>query len=90
MVQLLVPYSGYRQDSINLFNIKRTQGEYDTQHKMPSGIAKDKSKDIDELTFGVNFYLTPNFVIKADYQLRDDASGSNRDDLFNVGIGWMF
>jgi len=57
---------------------------------MPSGIAKDKSKDIDELTFGVNFYLTPNFVIKADYQLRDDASGSNRDDLFNVGIGWMF
>ncbi len=64
--------------------------EYDTQHKMPSGIAKDKSKDIDELTFGVNFYLTPNFVIKADYQLRDDASGSNRDDLFNVGIGWMF
>ena len=64
--------------------------EYDTQHKMPSGIAKDKSKDIDELTFGVNFYLTPNFVIKADYQLRDDASGSGRDDLFNIGIGWTF
>ncbi len=64
--------------------------EYDTQHKMPSGIPKDKSKDIDELTFGVNFYLTPNFVIKADYQLRDDASGSGRDNLFNVGIGWMF
>ncbi len=64
--------------------------EYDTQHEMPSGIAKDKSKDIDELTFGVNFYLTPNFVIKADYQLRDDASGSDRDDLFNVGIGWTF
>ena len=64
--------------------------EYDTQHKMPSGIAKDESKDIDELTFGVNFYLTPNFVIKADYQLRDNASGNDLDDLFNVGIGWMF
>ena len=64
--------------------------EYDTQHKMPSGIAKDKSKDIDELTFGINIYLTPNFVIKADYQISDDASGSDRDDLFNVGIGWMF
>jgi hypothetical protein len=64
--------------------------EYDTQHKMPSGIPKDKSKDIDELTFGVNFYLTPNFVIKADYQLRDDASGNDLDDLFNVGIGWSF
>jgi hypothetical protein len=61
--------------------------EYDTQYKMPSGIPKDTSKDVNELTFGVNFYLTPNLVIKADYQLRDDAS---RDDLFNVGIGWAF
>jgi len=64
--------------------------EYDTQHEMPSGIANDKSKDVDEVTFGVNFYLTPNFVIKADYQISDDASGSDRDDLFNLGVGWMF
>jgi hypothetical protein len=64
--------------------------EYDTQHKMPSGVTRDKSKDIDELTFGVNFYLTSNFVVKVDYQLRDDASGNDRDDLFNVGLGWIF
>jgi hypothetical protein len=64
--------------------------EYDTQHKMPSGIVKDKTKDVEEITVGVNFYLTPNFVIKADYQISDDASGSDRDDLFNLGIGWMF
>jgi hypothetical protein len=57
---------------------------------MPSGIAKDKSKDIDELTFGVNFYLTPDFVVKADYQFRDDASGNGRDDLLNIGLGWSF
>ncbi len=64
--------------------------EYDTQHEMPSGIAKNKSKDMDELSFGVNFYLTPNFVVKADYQLRDNATGSDMDDLFNVGVGWTF
>ncbi len=64
--------------------------EYDTQHKMPSGIAKDKTKDIEEFTFGVNFYLTPNFVIKADYQIRDSAGGSKMDDLLNIGIGWTF
>jgi phosphate-selective porin len=64
--------------------------EYDTQYKMPSGIAKDGSKNIDEITFGVNFYLTPDFVIKADYQIRDDASGSDKNDLFNVGLGWTF
>ena len=64
--------------------------EYDTQHKMPSGIAKDKSKDIDEFTFGLNFYLTPNFVIKADYQIRDNDGGSSLDDLLNLGLGWTF
>jgi hypothetical protein len=64
--------------------------EYDTQYKMPSDVTRDKSKDIDELTFGVNFYLTPDFVVKADYQFRDDASGNGRDDLFNVGLGWTF
>jgi hypothetical protein len=64
--------------------------EYDTQHGMPSGIAKDRTKNVDEITAGVNFYLTPNFVIKADYQISDDASGSDRDDLFNLGLGWMF
>ncbi|MCP4611973.1 MAG: hypothetical protein GY845_25005 [Planctomycetes bacterium] len=64
--------------------------EYDTQHEMPSGIAKDRTKNVDEITTGVNFYLTPNFVIKADYQISDDTSGSDRDDLFNLGVGWMF
>ena len=28
MGQPLVPHLGYRQDNINLFNIKRTQGEF--------------------------------------------------------------
>ena len=64
--------------------------EYDTQYKMPSGVTKDKSKDIDELTFGVNFYLMPNLVVKADYQLQGDAGSNDRDDLFNLGIGWSF
>ncbi|MBW8035130.1 MAG: hypothetical protein FVQ79_05725 [Planctomycetes bacterium] len=64
--------------------------EYDTQHKMPAGIAKDQSKNIEELTFGINFYLTSNFVVKADYQIRKNASGSVMDDLFNIGLGWTF
>lgn len=64
--------------------------EYDTQHSMPTGIAQTAGKDIEEITFGVNFYLTPNFVVKADYQIRRDDSKSNLDDLLNVGIGWSF
>jgi len=64
--------------------------DYDTQYEMPSGIAANPAGDRTEWTFGTNFYLTPNFVIKADYQIRDDESGSDLDDLFNLGLGWAF
>jgi hypothetical protein len=64
--------------------------DFDTQHKMPFGIAKNPAGDREEWTVGVNFYPTSNVVIKADYQIRDDASGSDLNDLFNVGIGWTF
>jgi len=64
--------------------------DYDTQYKMPSGVAANPAGDRSDWTFGTNFYLTPNFVIKADYQIRDDESGSDLDDLFNLGVGWAF
>ncbi len=60
---------------------------FDTQHKMPSGVAADSSKDRTEWTTGVNFYLTPNFVVKADYQMRDKGDDNNQ---FNLGLGWSF
>ncbi len=62
----------------------------DTQHDVPSGLTKDPSGDREEWTFGVNFYLLPNLVIKADYQIRDDASSDDLPDLFNLGVGWQF
>lgn len=64
--------------------------EYDTQHKMPTGGTRDATKDIDEVTFGIGFYPVSNFVVKADYQIRDNAAGSHMNDLFNLGFGWTF
>lgn len=64
--------------------------DFDTQYKMPSGVTADPTKDKEEITFGINFYPVPNFVIKADYQIFDDASSDGRDDQFNVGLGWAF
>ena len=61
--------------------------EYDTQHKMPSGVSRVAGNDNEELTFGVNFYLTPNFVVKADYQIRNDDGTDEIENLFKVGIG---
>ena len=63
--------------------------EYDTQHKLPTGIAKTKSNDRTEVTVGVNFSLIPQLVLKADYQFMDDASSARRDNQFNLGMGWM-
>jgi len=62
--------------------------DYDTQHKMSSGVAENPAGDRTDWTFGTNFWLTPNFVLKADYQVRDDASSTNPGDTFNLGAGW--
>ncbi|MDP8242548.1 MAG: porin [Candidatus Hinthialibacter antarcticus] len=64
--------------------------DFDTQNDMPFGVAENPKGDRQEWTFGVNFYPTPSLVLKADYQIRDDASTSNLDNLFNLGIGWQF
>lgn len=64
--------------------------DYDTQFNMPIGVAENPRGDRQEWTFGVNFYPTPSLVLKADYQIRDDDSSNNLDNLFNLGIGWQF
>ncbi len=64
--------------------------DYDTQYEMPSGFSKDREGNRTDVTLGTNFYLTPNLVVKADYQIRDDDSRGGLDDLLNFGIGWMY
>ncbi len=64
--------------------------KYDTQHEMPSGVSKNRAGDRTDWTFGTNFYLTRNLVLKADYQIRDDESSRDPDNLLNFGVGWAF
>lgn len=64
--------------------------DFDTQYDVPSGIAEDPAGDRTEWTFGLTFYLTPNLVAKADYQIRDDDTGDDLAHLFNLGVGWQF
>jgi hypothetical protein len=64
--------------------------DYDTQYDTPSGVEPNPAGDRSEWTFGVNFYPVPNFVIKADYQVRDDETSDGLDDLWNLGVGWQF
>jgi hypothetical protein len=64
--------------------------DFDTQHRMPAGIAKNPAGDRSAWTFGASFHFTPSIVAKADYQVRDDATGGDLPDLINFGVGWQF
>lgn len=64
--------------------------DVNTQYRMPAGVPKNPAGDRSEWTFGLSVHLTPSLVAKADYQVRDDASGKDLDDLVNFGLGWQF
>lgn len=63
--------------------------EYDTQDELPTGATDDPTSDREEVTVGLGWWLTPQFVIKAEFQDLDYSDGSlERADQFNIGIGW--
>lgn len=64
--------------------------DFNTQYKMPGGAARDPAGDRTEWTIGTAFWPTPDFVIKADYQIPNDATGDNLGHKFNFGIGFAF
>jgi hypothetical protein len=64
--------------------------DFDTQYRMPDGVAKNPAGDRREWTLGASFYLTPTLVAKGDVQFRDDATGKNLPTLVNFGLGWQF
>jgi hypothetical protein len=63
---------------------------YDTQHRMPRGVARNSAARRQEVTLGLTWLLTPQFAIKADYQFRCNDAGTDLDNLLNLGVGWAF
>lgn len=64
--------------------------EYDTQNELPTGAADDPTSDREEVTVGLGWWLTPKFVIKAEFQDLDYGDGGGeRADQINLGIGWI-
>lgn len=62
----------------------------DTQFKMPDGIDEDPYAKRWEWTSGLNFYLTPVFVFKADYQWKHSKGEEQVPDTLNLGFGFQF
>lgn len=64
--------------------------DFNTQYRMPAGVARNDAGDRNEWTVGFGFLPVPNFVVKVDYQIPDDATGNDLPNRFNVGVGWQF
>ncbi|MBE0534429.1 MAG: hypothetical protein IH624_02085 [Phycisphaerae bacterium] len=64
--------------------------DFDTQYRMPSGVARNPAGDRNEWTVGLAYWPTPGVVIKADYQIPDDATGDDLPHRINFGIGFTF
>ncbi len=80
---------GYRFPESDLVVFVRAES-YDTQDELPVGLVGDPTAARQETTIGIGWWLTPKFVIKADYQFLDyESSGPERADQLNLGIGWM-
>lgn len=62
--------------------------DFDTQAEVPSGFAANSAGDRSQWVFGVSFHPTHSVVLKADVEVRDDASGAAVPERLNLGIGW--
>ncbi|HYQ56040.1 MAG TPA: hypothetical protein VEP89_01750 [Draconibacterium sp.] len=73
--QRLVPFARYEK--------------YNTHAKTSGGLAQNKAYDRTDITFGAGWWLAPDAVLKADYQVFDNALNESKGQ-FNLGIGIWF
>lgn len=64
--------------------------DYDTQASVSGNLVKNDAYNRDEWTFGLSYKLTPGAVVKADYQIKNNASEIETPNQLNVGIGVWF
>ena len=77
----------------NLFPFVRYE-YYNSMHKTASSISADPRYKVDLITAGLNYYILPNLVAKADYTRRWIGGGHfNNESTISLGlayIGWFF
>jgi hypothetical protein len=60
--------------------------DFDTQDELGSA-AVNLAAAREEITIGLGYWLTPDLVFKADYQILDDDTDDRANQL-NFGVGW--
>jgi len=65
--------------------------DYDTHASVDGDLLRNLSYDRNEWTFGLSYKLAPGAVVKADYQIKDNAvMNNNTSNQLNFGIGVWF
>ncbi len=65
--------------------------DFDTHASVEGGLTKNLAYDRDELTFGLSYHIAPGAVVKADYQLKNNAvPNSDALNQLNLGLGVWF
>ena len=65
--------------------------DYDTHASVDGNLIDNLAFDRNEWTFGLSYKLAPGAVVKADYQIKDNAiTDSDTTNQLNIGIGVWF
>ena len=65
--------------------------DYDTQADVSGNLIRNLAYDRNEWTVGLSYKLAPGAVVKADYQIKDNAIANNESsNQLNLGIGVWF
>jgi len=64
--------------------------DYNTQASVDGGLLKNGSYDRNEWTFGLSYAIATGAVVKADYQIKNDATNFDIPNQLNFGIGVWF
>jgi hypothetical protein len=88
----------YLEAAYNLLPIKKDQQlfafaryeDYDTHASVDGGLLKNDSYARNEWTLGLSYKIAPGAVVKADYQIKDNATDADIPNQLNVGLGVWF
>jgi opacity protein-like surface antigen len=62
---------------------------YNPNHKTEGAVVADLRYKCDLLTVGLNYYILPNLVVKADYGMRRiDGGNYNYENTFGISVGY--
>jgi len=88
----------YLEAAFNLLPLSKVQKlfafaryeDYDTNASVSGGLVRNDSYDRTDWTIGLSYHIAPGAVVKADYQIKDDATSNEIPNQLNFGIGVWF